>query len=122
MRSWRWCGMGSQRAAAADRSMRTALLLGVAVGVAACSPARTTPAPTATTAPIYAIELRLRPQDRAIDVNGTIEIAAADSARSAITLSLGERIGHLSVEVLEPAASAGVARVEPIPLPPKARV
>jgi hypothetical protein len=41
-----------------------------------------------------------------------VRLAAADTARSAITLSLSERMADLRIEIVEPAASAGPAIVE----------
>src|SRR5687768_3832052 len=83
---------------------RRFLVLAVFAGATgAMSPAQAQDTPPAT---VYRIAARVLPQERRLEVSGTIRIPAADSARAEIPMRLGAPMGALRVELVEPATSA----------------
>jgi hypothetical protein len=60
----------------------------------------------------YDLNVRVLPEDRRLEVNGTMRIPAANAPRAFIEFSLSEQMRDLQVEVLKPIASAGIAKVE----------
>jgi Peptidase family M1 domain len=60
----------------------------------------------------YDLSIKVLPEDRRLEVNGTMRIPAANAPRAFIEFSLSEQMRDLQVEVLKPIASAGVAKVE----------
>lgn len=84
----------------------------------ACVPHISKPAPDRQ----YSLDVRLSPAEGRIEVSGAFDGAAADRSRDELTLLLGKRFADLSVDVVEPSASAGPAVVERVPLSQKPRV
>jgi len=81
----------------------------VAIGVLlGCAPHRNAPVPEARS-PVYSLDVRLRPAERAIDVSGTLVIPPDSVRRDSLTLSLSERFPVFNVEILEPSVSRGPA-------------
>ncbi len=87
--------------------------------------------------PRYSLAVDLFPNDRRLEVSGTVRLAAADTARPDVVLSLSERMGEVRVEIVEPSSIAGVANLErmegggtnvkwivrpPKPFPPRAPI
>ncbi len=69
--------------------------------------------PSKTPLPVrYALNVRVVPDARLIEVNGTMKIPAARNARAFLQLSLSELMQGLQVEVLSPSTSAGASRLE----------
>lgn len=66
----------------------------------------------ANSVPQYDISIRLLPNTRRLEASGTLRLLAANISRSEIKLSLSELMQDFTVEVLEPAASAGIAKIE----------
>lgn len=62
--------------------------------------------------PQYDITIRLLPDAHRLEATGTLRLPIADASRSEIRLSLSELMHDFTVEVVEPAASAGIAKVE----------
>ena len=93
--------MTRSRLCARAASIAIGLLLG-------CTPHRSAPVPEAR-APVYSMDLRLRPTERAIDVSGTLVIPSDSIRRDSLTISLSERFSTLNVEILEPSVSRGPA-------------
>ncbi len=62
--------------------------------------------------PDYSLAVRVLPDDRRLEISGTMRVAAADTAREEIRLSLSERMVEMRAEVVEPSASAGLAMLE----------
>lgn len=60
----------------------------------------------------YSLTVRVFPDDRRIEVTGTVQVPAVDTPRAELRLSLSERMQGLEVEVAEPVASAGMAQLE----------
>jgi len=60
----------------------------------------------------YDLSVKVLPDARRLEVNGTMRIPAANSPRDYIEFSMSERMRDLQVEVLKPVASAGIAKVE----------
>ena len=59
----------------------------------------------------YDLSVKVLPEARRLEVNGTMRIPAANSPRAYIEFSMTERMRDLQVEVLKPIASAGIAKV-----------
>ena len=66
----------------------------------------------ADTAPRYDLFVRVTPDAHHIDVTGTTRLPASKVPRAELRLSLSEQMRDFTVEVLEPAASAGIAVLE----------
>jgi hypothetical protein len=64
------------------------------------------------TVPQYELDIKVLPDAQRLEVNGTLRLPRANVSRAEIRLSLSELMQNLTVEVLEPAASAGTVRVE----------
>lgn len=62
--------------------------------------------------PRYELSIRLLPDAHRLEASGTLRLPAADAPRSEIRLSLSELMRDFTVEVIEPVASAGIAKVE----------
>src|SRR5688572_33317454 len=65
-----------------------------------------------TSLPQYALNIRIIPDAQRLEVTGTMRLPPVNTLRTEVQLSLNKLMRDFSVEVLEPAASAGVARVE----------
>lgn len=68
--------------------------------------------PAANLVPQYDLTIRLLPDAHRLEANGTLRLPKAHASRSEIRLSLSELMQDFTVEVVEPAASAGTARLE----------
>ena len=64
------------------------------------------------TIPLYDLDIRVLPDAHRLEASGTLRLPAANKSRPEIRLSLSEVMRDLTVEVLEPAASAGITKVE----------
>lgn len=64
------------------------------------------------TVPQYELDLKVMPDARRLEAKGTLRLTAANRSRAEIRLSLSELMRDLTVEIIEPAASAGLAKVE----------
>ena len=62
--------------------------------------------------PQYDLTIRLLPDAHRLEANGTLRLPVANASRSEIRLSLSELMHDFTVEVVEPVASAGIAKVE----------
>ncbi|HEX6628910.1 MAG TPA: M1 family aminopeptidase [Gemmatimonadaceae bacterium] len=94
----------------------------VAIGLLlGCAPHRSAPVPE-TRSPVYSLDVRLRPTDRAMDVSGTLVLPPDSTQRDSLTLSLSERFSALDVEVLEPSVSRGPAGAVQVNIPNGPRV
>ena len=62
--------------------------------------------------PHYDLSVRLMPDARRLEANGTLRLPIANVSRSEIKLSLSELMQDFTVEVIEPTASAGIAKAE----------
>src|ERR1043166_2823715 len=60
----------------------------------------------------YALNVRVVPDARRIEVNGTMRFRANNAARPFVEFSLTDRMQDLQVKVLKPIASAGIAEIE----------
>jgi hypothetical protein len=58
----------------------------------------------------YRIAARVLPEQRRVEVTGTIRLAPADSARAEIPMTLGAPMSALRVELVEPATAATLER------------
>ena len=67
---------------------------------------------TAISVPQYDLTIRVLPDAHRLEASGTLRLPMANAPRSEIPLSLSELMHDVTVEVLEPAASAGIAKVE----------
>lgn len=90
---------------------RTAVAILAILAAAGCASRR--PEPRAL--PRHALTAVVRPEQRRIEVTGTMPVAAVDRARSELRMALSPRLGDLTVEVLEPPISAGPAQVARVP-------
>lgn len=68
--------------------------------------------PTLDSVPQYDLSVRLRPDAHRLEVTGTIRLRGSRASRAQLQLSLSELMQDFKVEVLEPSASAGAARLE----------
>jgi hypothetical protein len=62
--------------------------------------------------PRYDLLIRVLPDAHRLEASGTLRLPGANTSRSEIRLSLSELMHDFTVEVIEPAASAGIAKVE----------
>ena len=62
--------------------------------------------------PLYNLNIRVLPDAHRLEANGTLRLPATDKSRSEIRLSLSAVMHNFAVEIIEPAASAGIANVE----------
>ncbi len=62
--------------------------------------------------PQYDLTIRLSPDAHRLEATGTMRLPASNMPRAELRLSLSELMRDFTVEVIEPAASAGTARVE----------
>jgi len=72
-------------------------------------------APNKTSADIisqYDLSIKILPDAHRLEASGTLRLPIANVSRSEINLSLSELMHDFTVEVIEPAASAGIAKVE----------
>ena len=60
----------------------------------------------------YDLSVKVLPDARRLEVNGTMRIPAANSPSAYTEFSMSERMRDLQVEVVKPIASAGIAKVE----------
>jgi hypothetical protein len=96
-------------------------MVGAVILVLGCVPRQRFIVPEPS-APIYSLDVRLRPSDRSIEIGGTLAVPATTAPRDSFVFSLGERFNDLRVELLEPSTSAGPASVERVPLAARERV
>lgn len=64
------------------------------------------------TIPQYNLDIRVLPDARRLEANGALRLPAANKSRAEIRLSLSELMRDFTVEVVKPAASAGIVKVE----------
>src|ERR1051325_1523036 len=64
------------------------------------------------TVPQYELDIKVLPDAHRLEANGTLRLPRANVSRAEIRLSLSELMQNFTVEVLEPAASAGTVRIE----------
>jgi hypothetical protein len=60
----------------------------------------------------YDFNIRILPDTHRLEANGTLRLPAANKARTEIRLSLSKVMQDLTVEIIEPVTSIGVAKVE----------
>jgi len=60
----------------------------------------------------YDLSVKILPDAHRLEARGTLRLPIANVSRSEIRLSLSELMQNFTVEVIEPAASAGIAKVE----------
>src|SRR5262245_27370490 len=87
---------------------RRLLVLAVFAGTALAVPrahARDTPPAT-----VYRIAARVLPEQRRLEVSGTIRLSAADSVRAEIPMTLGAPMSALRVELVEPDTPANLVQ------------
>ena len=60
----------------------------------------------------YALTVRVRPDERRIEVTGTVRVPPADHERAEFRWSISARMSGMRVEILEPSVSAGAAALE----------
>jgi len=60
----------------------------------------------------YDLSVRILPDAHRLEASGTLRLPIANVSRSEIKLSLSELMQNFTVEVIEPVASAGIAKVE----------
>ncbi|MEJ7711623.1 MAG: hypothetical protein WKF84_17585 [Pyrinomonadaceae bacterium] len=60
----------------------------------------------------YDLNIRVLPDTRRLEATGMMQLPASNTPRSELRLSLSELMRDFTVEVLEPATSAGIAKVE----------
>lgn len=87
-------------------SPRRLLFVAVFAGVALA--VRQTPARDTHPATVYRIAARVLPEQRRLEVSGTIHLPAADSVRSEIRMTLGAPMSALRVELVEPPTPASL--------------
>lgn len=94
--------------------MRRPFLISVFLIASIVSPVQSQPlaASERASAIRYDLGVKVLPDARRLEVNGTMRIPAANSPRAFVELSMSERMRDLQVEVLKPIASAGIAKVE----------
>jgi hypothetical protein len=63
-------------------------------------------------APHYELDVKLLPDAHRLEASGTVRLPAADGERAELKLTLNDVMRDFVVEVVEPSASAGRARVE----------
>lgn len=91
-------------------SVSSAILAWVSPGLS--PPTRSREVPVAE----YDLSCRLRPEERRLDVEGTITLPASDQERSAIRFALREDMSQPEIAVLAPELCAGPAEVTPGPV------
>ena len=64
------------------------------------------------TVPKYSLDVKILPDAHRLEANGTMWLPASNKSRSEIRLSLSELMHDFTVEIIEPVASAGIAKVE----------
>src|SRR5690349_8042364 len=69
--------------------------------------------PLVSAVPSYELSANISPDAHHVEVNGTILLPPANESRESVKLVLSDVMKELRVEVLEPRASAGEARLEP---------
>src|SRR5512132_3981210 len=80
----------------------------------AATPRARAPNAVAASLPRYAIDARVDPGARSMEVAGTVRVPAADSSRATIGVVLDRMMHGFRVDVLEPAVSAGPAIVDSV--------
>ncbi len=71
-----------------------------------------TPQAKVESPPEYDLSVRLLPNERRLEAAGTMRLSAANSVRDSLELSLSELMEDFRVEIISPAVSAGVARLD----------
>ncbi len=64
------------------------------------------------TIPQYNLDIRVLPNAHRLEANGTLRLPETNKSCSEITLSLSKVMHDFAVEIIEPVASAGIAKVE----------
>ncbi|MBA3693561.1 MAG: hypothetical protein H0W77_09015 [Acidobacteria bacterium] len=64
------------------------------------------------TIPQYNLDIKVLPEAHRLETKGTLRLSAANKSRTELRLSLSELMHDFTVEIIEPAASAGIAKVE----------
>src|SRR5438874_8469900 len=75
----------------------------------------------ASTLPKYDLKIRVMPDVRRLEVNGTMSLPAANLSRDSLELSLSELITEFHVEVVGPKSAAGFAQTEKVAVRPYSR-
>jgi aminopeptidase N len=60
----------------------------------------------------YDLSVKILPEAHHLEASGTMQLLAADKVRGEFRLSLSELMRNFTVEIIEPATSAGIAKVE----------
>lgn len=68
--------------------------------------------PTTYLNPKYDLDIRVSPGTGRLEATGTLRLPASDSSRAEYRLSLSEVMQNLTIEVIEPTASAGIAGIQ----------
>lgn len=68
--------------------------------------------PVTGSPPQYNLSVRVMPDARRLEVAGTVRLPATNFSRDSLELSLSELMEDFRVEIVNPAASAGVARLD----------
>lgn len=96
-------------------------LLAIAGVLAACRPRFELPAPQAAAGPVYSLEVRVRPADAALDVEGTLTLPADTVARDSLLVSVSERLAAFDLQLVQPAHSGPIS-VRRLPPPTGDRI
>jgi hypothetical protein len=64
------------------------------------------------TFPQYNLDIKVLPEAHRLETKGTLRLPAANKSRTELRLSLSELMHDFTVEIIEPAASAGIAKVD----------
>jgi aminopeptidase N len=87
--------------------MRIQIALCALLVAVAAAPAPAARPPRTPAAPDYDLDVRVAPDERRLDVSGTVRLPATASRRDTLCLVLSNQMRELRVEVLEPRASVG---------------
>src|SRR5215831_12029342 len=93
--------------------MKRALTLALAIlSMAAVAQAIESAENSLQAAPQYDLKIKLTPEAHLMEVTGTLRLPAVKVSRRTVVLSLVDEMHDFKVEVAEPAAIAGLARLE----------
>jgi aminopeptidase N len=93
------------------KRMMPAVLLLLGLATLAYSAQKNRPGSSFQGVPAYAMEVKVLPEARRLEVNGTMVLPPASEVRQAIQLSLSDLMHDVQVEVLQPQVCAGPAKL-----------